>query len=101
MPKSRSGRLYSQKDERSFDAYLEDESLLDEANIAAEKMLIAHMLEEARQEQNISKAALAKRLGTSRAQIDRVLDRHNQNVTIETLKRVASALGKRLKLELV
>ncbi len=101
MPISRSGTAYSKADTRSFDDYLRDEGVVDDVSIAAEKMYIAFQLEQARIDQNISKAELAKQLGTSRAQIDRVLDRHNQNVTIETLKRVAAVLGKRLKLELV
>ena len=101
MPISRSGTTYTQTDTRSFDEYLDDEALREETSIAAEKMFIAWQLENARVEQKISKSALAQQLGTSRAQIDRVLDRHNQNVTIETLKRVAAVLGKRLKLELV
>ena len=101
MPVSISGRTYSQTDTRSFDAYLSDEGIADEVDIAAEKMFIAHQLDKARRSQKVTKAALAESLGTSRAQIDRVLDRHSQNVTIETLKRVAAALGKRLKIELV
>lgn len=101
MPVSKSGREYSQTDKRSFDRYLDDEGLRDEVDIAAEKMYIAWQLEQARVEQKMSKSELAQKLGTSRAQIDRVLDQHNQNVTIETLKRVAAVLGKRLKLELV
>lgn len=101
MPISRSGKFYTQVSERSFDQYLDDKGLRDEVDIAAEKMYIAWQLEQARIEQKMSKSALAQKLGTSRAQIDRVLDQHNQNVTIETLKRVAAVLGKRLKLELV
>jgi antitoxin HicB len=101
MPTSRSGKPYSQSDGRSFDQYLEDEGLREELDIAAEKMYIAYQLEQARIAQKISKSALAQRLGTSRAQIDRVLDQHSQNVTIETLKRVAAVLGKQLKLELI
>jgi antitoxin HicB len=101
MPISRSGKFYTQVSTRSFDQYLDDKGLREEADIAAEKMYIAWQLENARIEQKLSKSALAQKLGTSRAQIDRVLDQHNQNVTIETLKRVAAVLGKRLKLELV
>ena len=101
MSVSKTGRVYTQSDTRSFDAYLHDEGITDEIDIAAEKMFIAHQLDEARRSQKITKAALAESLGTSRAQIDRVLDRHNQNVTIETLKRVAAVLGKRLKIELI
>jgi antitoxin HicB len=101
MPISRSGKFYAQMSTRTFDQYLDDKGLREDVGIAAEKMYIAYQLEQARVEQKITKASLAKQLGTSRAQIDRVLDNHNQNVTIETLKRVAALLGKRLKLELI
>ncbi len=101
MPVSRSGTRYTRTDTRSFDDYLRDEGIAGDVRIAAEKMFVAQQLEAARREQNVTKTALAKSIGTSRAQIDRVLDRHNQNVTIETLKRVAAVLGKRLKIELV
>jgi antitoxin HicB len=101
MPISRSGKTYTQTNNRTFDQYLDDESLREDVSIAAEKMFIAWQLEQARLDQKMSKSALALKLGTSRAQIDRVLDQHNQNVTIETLKRVAAVLGKRLKLELI
>jgi antitoxin HicB len=101
MPISRSGKTYTQTNNRTFDQYLDDESLREDVSIAAEKMFIAWQLEQARLDQKMSKSALAHKLGTSRAQIDRVLDQHNQNVTIETLKRVAAVLGKRLKLELI
>ncbi len=101
MPVSRSGTRYTRADSRSFDEYLRDEGVAGDVRIAAEKMFVAHQLDEARRDQKVTKAALARSIGTSRAQIDRVLDRHNQNVTIETLKRVAAVLGKRLKIELV
>lgn len=50
--------------------------------------------------QNISKAHMARRMGTSRAQLDRVLDPEAFNITIETIARAARTLGKRLKLDL-
>lgn len=101
MPVSKSGTVYSQTDKRTFDQYLDDNGVRDQIEIAAEKMHIAFQLEAARKAQKVTKKELAERLGTSRAQLDRVLDRPNQNVTIETLKRIAEALGKQLRLELV
>lgn len=74
--------------------------LLDSADIAAEKMYVSWQLEQARLALKISKADLANAVGTSRAQIDRVLDRHNQNVTVATLKRVAFALGKKITINI-
>lgn len=52
------------------------------------------------QAQMLSKSVMAKRMGTSRAQLDRVLDPDSYNVTIETLIRAAKTLGKRLEFNL-
>lgn len=51
-------------------------------------------------EQGLTKAAAAERMGTSRAQLDRVLDPTAFNVTLETLARAAKIVGRRLKVEL-
>ena len=65
------------------------------------KRVLAWQFEEARKASTMSKSALASAVGTSRSQIDRALDPENVSVSIETLSRVATALGKRLKIELV
>lgn len=101
MPVSRSGVHYTQVSTRTFDEYLDDTGMREQVDAASEKMYIAYQLEEARKAQKMSKKDLAERLGTSRAQLDRVLERPNQNVTIETLKRIATVLGKQLRMELV
>jgi transcriptional regulator with XRE-family HTH domain len=49
----------------------------------------------------LSKKRLAELMKTSRAQIDRILDPEKGNVTIETLQRAASLLGRRVRVELV
>jgi transcriptional regulator with XRE-family HTH domain len=48
----------------------------------------------------ITKTALAVRTHTSRAQFDRILNAKG-NITIETLQRVATLLGRELRVELV
>lgn len=52
-------------------------------------------------EQHISKVEMAKRLNTSRAQLDRLLDPENDGVTLAVLTRAAQAVGRTIKLELV
>ena len=44
---------------------------------------------------------LAERMGTSRSQIDRLLDPKDGNVTLVTLQRAAEMLGRKVRLELV
>lgn len=52
-------------------------------------------------DQGLTKSALAKRMRTSRAQLDRLLDPENESVTLGTLTRAAYAVGRRLRMELV
>jgi len=47
----------------------------------------------------LTKKSLAKKMGTSRAAINRLLDPENTSVTLNTLEKVALALSKRLKIE--
>ena len=51
-------------------------------------------------EQGLTKSALAKRMHTSRAQLDRLLDPENESVTLATLTRAARVVGRQLKIEL-
>lgn len=73
----------------------------EEATERAIKRVIAFQLAEAMKENGISKVAMAKRLKTSRSQLDRLLDPGNGNVTLATLARAAEAVGRSIKLVLV
>lgn len=85
----------------SLDDFLEQEGVLAEFQARAVKEVVAWQLAEAMRDQKISKKGLAERMGTSRTQVDRVLDPAAGNVTIETLQRAAEIVGQRLKVELV
>ncbi|WP_332812118.1 helix-turn-helix domain-containing protein [Sphingomonas sp.] len=85
----------------AFDDYLKERDLYERVSIAAEKMIIARQLAEEMREQNLSKSSMAEMMGTSRAQLDRVLNPKEQNVTLETLGRAARAVGRRLRVELI
>lgn len=85
----------------SFDDFLEEEGLLEETEAAALKRVIAWHLAEAMKAEGVSKKALAERLGTSRSQLDRLLDPDNPNVHLTTIARAARAVGKRLRIEMV
>ena len=43
---------------------------------------------------------MAKRMKTSRAQLDRLLDPNNDKVQLDTIQRAALAVGRKLHLEL-
>jgi len=52
------------------------------------------------QESKLSKDGLAKRLQTTRSQVDRLLDPDNTSITLDLLERLAHAVGRELKIEL-
>ena len=83
-----------------FDEFLEEEGVLAEAEAAAVKRVIAYQLAQLMKTQNLTKTQLAKRMGTSRSALERLLDPDNASVTLLTLERAARALGKRIRIEL-
>jgi DNA-binding Xre family transcriptional regulator len=96
MMRRRKGRIGS-----SFDAFLLEAGIYKEVTARAIKRVIARQLDAIMQEQGLTKAALAKRMQTSRAQLDRLLDPENESVTLGTLTRAARAVGRQLRMELV
>jgi DNA-binding Xre family transcriptional regulator len=84
-----------------FDAFLAEEGILSEVEIAAAKRVIAFQLQQAMAQEQLSKSALADKMHTSRTAVDRLLDPDNLSVTLQTLGRAAQAFGKRLHIELV
>ena len=85
----------------SLDDFLRDEGLYAETSTAAIKEVVAWEIAEAMRTQSVSKAEMARRMGTSRAALDRLLDPENHSVTLQTLSRAARVLGKRLQIELI
>jgi antitoxin HicB len=85
----------------SFDAFLKEEGIRDAAHAHAIKRVVAWQIEEAMKVQGVSKVEMAKRMKTSRAQLDRLLDPENDRVQLDTVQRAASAVGKKLRLELI
>jgi transcriptional regulator with XRE-family HTH domain len=65
------------------------------------KRVIARQLDALMEDQGLTKSELAKRMRTSRAQLDRLLDPENESVTLGTLTRAAQAVGRQLRMELI
>ncbi|MGD9878992.1 MAG: helix-turn-helix domain-containing protein [Reyranella sp.] len=61
---------------------------------------IAWQLSQIMTERKITKVEMARRLSTSRAQLDRLLDPENDSVTLGMLTRAAASVGRKIKLEL-
>jgi DNA-binding phage protein len=85
----------------TLDEFLAGKGVIEEFQARAIKEVLAWQLTQAMKERKLSKSKLAKQMGTSRTQIDRVLDPDAGNVTIETLQRAAALVGRRVKIELV
>jgi antitoxin HicB len=85
----------------SFDDFLKEEGIHEEVTARAIKRVIARQLDALMQEEGLTKTSLAKRMKTSRAQLDRLLDPNNESVTLGTLTRAAQAVGRHLRMELV
>ena len=85
----------------AFDDFLKKEGLHEEVTARAIKRVIARQLDALMREKHLTKTVLARRMRTSRAQLDRVLDPDNDSVTLGTLTRAAHAVGRKLRLELV
>jgi len=84
----------------TFDEFLAKDGILAETEDAALKEIIADQIKVAMTEEKISKTAMAARMKTSRRQLDRLLDPKNPSVTLATLRRAASAVGRTLRVEL-
>lgn len=84
-----------------FDDFLRDEGILDETQAVAVKRVLTFQLERGMKAQQLTKTAMAKRMGTTRAQLDRLLDPDNPSATLATLVKAANAVGKRVKISLV
>jgi len=83
-----------------FDEFLREEDFLEEASAVAIKRVVAHQLAAVMEEQGLTKVEMARRMDTSRAALDRLLDPDNPSVTLQTLQSAAVAVGGRLRVQL-
>lgn len=83
-----------------FDDFLAEEALLEEATAVAVKRVIAWQIEQEMAAQSLTKTAMAKKMHTSRAALNRLLDETDTSLTLTTLASAAAALGKQMRFEL-
>jgi len=83
-----------------FDDFLAGEGMLEEVTAVAVKRVIAWQIEQEMSAQKITKTSMAKKMRTSRASLNRLLDENDTSLTLTTLAGAAAALGQRIKLEL-
>jgi len=83
----------------NFDDFLAEEGILEEVSTRAQKRLLALQIEDIMADLNLTKSEIAARMNTSRSQLDRLLDPDNTAVTLDSLDRLAIAVGRRLRIE--
>jgi DNA-binding phage protein len=84
----------------TLDEFLTEDGIRESAKAEAVTRVVAWQLTQEMKRQGMTKATLAEKMHTSRAQVDRIL-KAKGNITIETLQRAAALVGRELRLELV
>lgn len=85
----------------SFADFMKEQGLYEEVHAQAVKSVIAWQIAEEMKKQGLTKVMMAKRMGTSRSSLDRLLDPDNDALVLSTLERAAAALGKEVRVSLV
>ncbi|HWS85313.1 MAG TPA: helix-turn-helix domain-containing protein [Ktedonobacteraceae bacterium] len=85
----------------SFDDFLKEEGIYEECTDGALKRVLAWLVKQEMDRQKITKSAMADRMHTSMSQLDTLLDPEITGVSLETLQRAASVVGRELRIELV
>jgi predicted XRE-type DNA-binding protein len=84
-----------------FPDFLKEQGILGEVEAHALKQALSLQLNHLLKEKELTKTQMAARMRTSRAAVDRLLDATNSSFTLNTLGKAASALGQKVKIELV
>jgi len=85
----------------SFDDFLKEDGTYDETTAVAVKRVLVWQLQQAMEENKMSKNQIAKAMETSRSQLDRVLDPDNDRIQLDTVIKVARILGREVRIDLV
>ena len=80
----------------TLDEFLAQEGIRETARTEALIRVVAWALAQEMERQGLTKAALAERMETSCAQVDRIL-KAKGNVTIESLARATAVMGRQLR----
>ena len=83
-----------------FGDFLREEGIFETVNAQAVKEVIAWQIAQEMKIQGINKATMARRMGTSRSSLDRLLDPQHYSLALATLTRAAAVLGKELHVSL-
>ena len=85
----------------SFDDFLKEEGTFEVAQSVAIKRVLAWQIQKAMKDRRLHKAEMARRMATSRSQLERLLDPTNDSLTLSTLARLGEVLGRQIHIELI
>jgi predicted XRE-type DNA-binding protein len=85
----------------SFDDFLKEENIYEECTNIAIKSILVEEIEKYLYKNKITKTEFAKRLNTSRMEVNRILDKNNNSITLKTLEKISYIIGKQLKVEFI
>ena len=84
----------------SFDSFLKEEGIYEDVTAGAIKRVLASQIMQAMEAKHISKSEMARRMNTSRTQLNRLLDPRHTKIRLDTLYKAATAVGRKIKMEL-
>lgn len=84
----------------SFDDFLREEGLYEEVSAAAGMRVVLWQIKQEMEARGITKSEMAKRMRTSRSQVDRILNGTGEGITVDTIDRAAKAVGRTIRCEL-
>lgn len=82
----------------TLESFLEKEGLLEEIRTEALKTTLTLQIKKAMEEQKLTQTELARKMNTSRASIQRLLNPKNTSITLNTLEKVSRLIGKKLQI---
>ena len=84
----------------SFDDFLKEEGIFEHCQEVGAKYAFVMQLQDEMEKQNLTKEEVAKRIGTSRSALDRLLD-PSKSSNIQSLIHAAAAVGKHVRISMI
>ena len=85
---------------QNFDEFLADEGMLETVKASSIKRVIAFQLQKEMKDKGLTKMEVAKRMKTSRSQLDRILDPTVKSINLDLIIRAAHCIGRKFTLTL-
>jgi DNA-binding Xre family transcriptional regulator len=85
----------------TLESFLDEEGILEEVTTEASLQVLAWQIRNDMESKHVSKSELARRMGTSRSQVDRLISANGADIKVTTLEKAARALDRKLKIVLV